>query len=87
MVIPNFNLRRSQQNLSKVYDDINNKTNRPRTIQDLKRNISLQRLVNHETHTVFLVCEVNQGVTLFDDLSATYLREDNSAKKNLFRLK
>ena len=81
MVIPNFNLRQSQQNLSKVYDITNNKANRPRTIQDLKRNRSLQKLVNHETHTVFLVCEISQGLTLFDDLSVTYLREDNPAQK------
>ena len=33
--------------------------------QDLKRQISSQKLANHETHTVFQVCEVNQGVILF----------------------
>ena len=34
--------------------------------QDLKRHTTLQKLqVNHETHTVFLICKVNQGVILF----------------------
>ena len=30
--------------------------------QDSKRHIPLQKLVNHDTHRIFLVCEVNQGV-------------------------
>ena len=33
--------------------------------QDLKRQIPSQKLANHETHTVFQVCKVNQGVILF----------------------
>ena len=34
--------------------------------QDLKKHTPSQKLqVNHETHTVLLVCEVNQGVILF----------------------
>ena len=43
----------------------NNKTNSPWTSQDLNCNIPSQKLVNHETHTVFLVCEVNDRVILF----------------------
>ena len=43
----------------------NSKTNKPWTRLDLKRHKPSQKLVNHETHTVFLVCEVNQGVILF----------------------
>ena len=43
----------------------NHKTNKPWTSQDLKRDTTSQKLVNHETHTVFLACEVNQGVILF----------------------
>ena len=42
---------------------------------------SLQKLVNHETQTMFLVCQVIQRVILFDDLSAIYLAEDNHAEK------
>ena len=43
----------------------NSKTNKPWTRLDLKRHKPSQKLVNHETHAVFLVCEANQGVILF----------------------
>ena len=59
----------------------NNKTNRPQMSQDLRRHTPSQKLLNHETHTVFLVCKANQWANLFDDLSATYLAEDNQTEK------
>ena len=44
----------------------NNKTNRPSwTSRDFKRHKPSQKLVNYETHIVFLICEVNQRVILF----------------------
>ena len=77
-MIYNLNLRQPQQNISKLCHVIKLIGHgRAKTWKDtqLHRNSLIMR------HTVFLVCEVNQWVTLFDDLLGTYSEKDNRLEK------
>ena len=71
-----------------IYDNLNktlvnfiiskNKTNRPSNEPRFKKIYTFTGISwSCDTRRAFLVCEVNQWVISFDDLSAIYLAEDN----------
>ena len=82
MVIYNLNIWWPQQNLGKLCNVIIKLMGHRRA--KAWKDTPSQKLVNYETHRVFLVCEVNQWVILFDNLLATHLEKDNHAEKTCY---